>query len=160
MLIVFALLAYFLIAGSLLGRTRPERWTATLVVEALLLAAAFWAGIVSLSSEVLGLLHILNRPAVGAVWAAIAVGVGFLGWKKRHLHAAWSSLLSSPVSLRPSEAVLLGGMATLCLALLAVAWISPPNNVDSLYYHVARVAHWTQNQSLEHYATAPQKPLA
>ena len=159
MLIVLALLAYILIAGSLLGRSRPERWTATLVVEALLLAAAFWAGIVALSSEILGLLHVLNRPAVGAVWAATAVGVGFLGWKKRHLQAAWSSLLSRSVSLRPSEAVLLGGMATLCLALLAVAWISPPNNVDSLYYHVARVAHWTQNQSLEHYATARQNQL-
>jgi hypothetical protein len=159
MLMLLALLAYAVIAGSLLGRSRPARWTTTLVVEALLLAAAFWAVIVSLSSEILGVLHVLNRPAVGAVWAATAVGVGIFGWKKRHLHAAWSSLLSTSASLRPVDTVLLGCMATLCLVLLAVAWISPPNNVDSLYYHVARVAHWTQNQSLEHYATARQNQL-
>jgi 4-amino-4-deoxy-L-arabinose transferase-like glycosyltransferase len=159
MLIVLALLSYALLAGVVLGRSRAERWTVILVVEALLLAAAFWAGIVSVSSEVLGLLHVLNRTALAVLWGGIAIGVGFLGWNKGHLQAAWSSLRATPVSLRPSEAILLVCMAILGLALLAVAWISPPNNVDSLYYHVARVAHWAENQSLEHYATARQNQL-
>jgi 4-amino-4-deoxy-L-arabinose transferase-like glycosyltransferase len=159
MLIVLTLLSYALLSGVLLGRSRPERWTAILLVEALLLAAAFWAGIVSLSSEILGLFHALNRTAVAVLWAGVAIGVGVLGWNRGHLQAAWSSLRATSISLRASEVVLLVCLAILSLALLAVAWISPPNNVDSLYYHVARVAHWAENQSLEHYATARQNQL-
>jgi hypothetical protein len=34
-----------------------------------------------------------------------------------------------------------------------VAFIAPPNTFDSLNYHMARVAHWAQNQSLRHFVT-------
>jgi hypothetical protein len=44
----------------------------------------------------------------------------------------------------------------LCLLLLtlAVAIVYPPNNVDSINYHVARVMHWSQQRSVAHYPTA------
>lgn len=34
-----------------------------------------------------------------------------------------------------------------------VAWVTPPQTWDSLTYHLSRVAHWAQNQSVWHYAT-------
>jgi hypothetical protein len=34
-----------------------------------------------------------------------------------------------------------------------VAWITPPQTWDSLTYHLSRVAHWAQDQSIWHYAT-------
>ncbi|HEX9091987.1 MAG TPA: hypothetical protein VF831_10885, partial [Anaerolineales bacterium] len=34
-----------------------------------------------------------------------------------------------------------------------VAWVTPPQTWDSLSYHLSRVAHWAQNQSIWHYAT-------
>jgi hypothetical protein len=37
---------------------------------------------------------------------------------------------------------------------LVVAWSVPPNTPDSLLYHMARVAHWAQGESLTHYGTA------
>ncbi len=33
------------------------------------------------------------------------------------------------------------------------AWIYPPNNYDSLTYHMARIVHWMQNKSIEYYPT-------
>jgi hypothetical protein len=41
----------------------------------------------------------------------------------------------------------------LVLILGVVAWVSPPNNTDSLQYHVSRIVHWIQNGSLRHYPT-------
>lgn len=38
-----------------------------------------------------------------------------------------------------------------CLFLLLI--VSPPNNWDSMTYHMSRVAHWIQNHSVAHYPT-------
>ena len=49
--------------------------------------------------------------------------------------------------------ILLGGIV-LYLAMTAfVAYLAPPNTFDSLNYHMARVAHWVQDQSIRHYLT-------
>lgn len=36
---------------------------------------------------------------------------------------------------------------------LAIALLYPPNNYDSMTYHMARVAHWQQQESISHYQT-------
>ncbi len=42
----------------------------------------------------------------------------------------------------------------LVLLLLFTALIYPPNNWDSMTYHMARVAHWMQNRSVAYYPTS------
>ena len=37
--------------------------------------------------------------------------------------------------------------------LLGIGWFYPPANTDSLVYHLPRVAHWMQDQSVAHFAT-------
>lgn len=39
------------------------------------------------------------------------------------------------------------------LAVLVLAFITTPNNWDSMTYHLPRIVYWTQNRSVEHYAT-------
>lgn len=41
----------------------------------------------------------------------------------------------------------------LLLLIGLTAWLYPPNNYDSLTYHMARVAHWIQNGSVAYYPT-------
>jgi hypothetical protein len=40
---------------------------------------------------------------------------------------------------------------------LLLAWVAPPQNWDSLTYHMSRVAHWAQNRSLAHYPTGIER---
>jgi 4-amino-4-deoxy-L-arabinose transferase-like glycosyltransferase len=54
-------------------------------------------------------------------------------------------------------------LATLIAVLsinLAVALIAPPNNLDSMSYHMSRVMHWIQNASVDHYATLDVRQLS
>ena len=73
---------------------------------------------------------------------------------ERRLHAQVASALRG---LTPYDRLsgLLGG-ALLCLFLLTliVAIVYPPNNYDSMIYHVARVMHWAQQGSVAHYPTS------
>ena len=54
------------------------------------------------------------------------------------------------------------GLIILCLVIillislitLFIALKSPPNNFDSMTYHMARVSHWIQNQNIRYYPTA------
>jgi 4-amino-4-deoxy-L-arabinose transferase-like glycosyltransferase len=45
------------------------------------------------------------------------------------------------------------GISVILTATLLTALISPPNNFDSMTYHMARVVHWIQNGSVAHYPT-------
>lgn len=44
-------------------------------------------------------------------------------------------------------------MTIFILVSLILALIYPPNNYDSMTYHMARVAHWVQNQNVSYYQT-------
>lgn len=41
-----------------------------------------------------------------------------------------------------------------------LALITTPNNWDSMTYHLSRIAYWTQNRSVEHYATNCLREIA
>jgi hypothetical protein len=40
-----------------------------------------------------------------------------------------------------------------------IAFVSPPNNWDSMTYHLPRIEHWIQNKSLRHYSTSIVRQL-
>ena len=48
---------------------------------------------------------------------------------------------------------------SMLLLLLYIALKAPPNNVDSLLYHMPRVLHWAQDGSLAHYPTGYEHQL-
>jgi hypothetical protein len=106
------------------------------------------------SAEVLGLFQALHLAGVIAAWAlAILLSLG-IGWRLGFLHKGFTRL--SPPWNKPSRSSLLftlalGGILAL---LLLTAWKSPPNNIDSLQYHMSRVMHWAQSGSLAHHPTA------
>ena len=56
-------------------------------------------------------------------------------------------------SLRGLDRVMLAGVVAIGMVTLVVASLTPPQTWDSLNYHMARVAHWAQQASVEHYPT-------
>lgn len=55
--------------------------------------------------------------------------------------------------LAPTSFVLLSGIGFFMVMTSLIAIISPPNNWDSMTYHMVRVVHWIQNRSVGHYPT-------
>ena len=49
---------------------------------------------------------------------------------------------------------LLGGVLFIVAGVGLIAVVAPPNNWDSMTYHMSRVAHWMQNRSVGHYPTS------
>ncbi|HSR34102.1 MAG TPA: glycosyltransferase family 39 protein, partial [Anaerolineae bacterium] len=115
------------------------------------MAAVFWAAMTVILAEVLSALGQLNRDWLLGGWLAFdagLIGVAWASWRRRRTEVP----LQFP-SYGKFDAVLLGILGAYLCALAAVAWAAPPNNVDSLLYHMARVVHWAQQGSLVHYPT-------
>jgi len=116
-------------------------------------AAIAWGAVVAILSEGLGLFGLLRLPWLSIAWLAIVAALAVLARRRRSLSHARRLVGGLHSNWNGWEVAMLAGVLILALALLVVAWVAPPNNVDSLLYHMSRVMHWTQNGSLRHYAT-------
>ena len=116
--------------------------------------------LIGFSTEVLSLIFKVNYRWILAAWlfwTSLAALLLILNWKK--LKSGISQLL--PAQKRkhtdPSRGLIffsLGIILLISLTTLFIALKSPPNNFDSMTYHMARVSHWIQNQNIRYYPTA------
>ena len=154
MLLVLPVVAFvliFLVVRGLQSARTIERgsWEATFVT-----ASAFWGACLALGFELLGLASSLRRPQVAGFWFAITLVAGLVVLLRRRRAAARRVHAPPVVAWAPLDVAFLIILAVPLILLLGVGWTSPPNNIDSLLYHMSRVVHWAQNGSLAHYATA------
>ena len=114
-------------------------------------------GFTVILTEVLSLADLITRQGVLVAWL-ILTGLTLI-WmffkfkgkeKKKQLHVVidWIQKLSW-----------IDGLIILCIIFiliitLIIAIKSPPNNYDSMTYHMSRVAHWIQNKSVKFYPTS------
>jgi len=120
--------------------------------SSVLSASVTWGVLVSISTEILSLWQIITFTWVLALWLLINI---FLGWIYYRLVKTGRRTLSIPKIpiLDPILIVLLAGVTLIITAVAVIAIVAPPNNWDSMTYHMARVVHWSQNHSLAHYPT-------
>lgn len=124
-------------------------------VKALILQAV----ITLVLNEVLSLGSALTRPHVALAWLGVSLVQGWLvahkvgyGWEG--LRAAIAPKVRWPRGLNWLERLILGGIILVLGTTLATALIAPPNNWDSMTYHMPRVMHWLQNQRVAPYPTS------
>lgn len=130
---------------------------------ALVKALMIQALITLVLNEMLSLGNALTRPNVALAWLIVTVIQGGLvahrvGYCFRSLgsslHRGIRSYLSLLSGLDGLDRLMAGGIVLVLATTLATALIAPPNNWDSMTYHMPRVMHWLQNQSIAHYPTA------
>jgi hypothetical protein len=132
------------------------------------LATGVWGAALTLIVETLSLGRALNRSSLGAAWLtadiALLISAAFL----THRRQALSSQLLRQLMFESRRALdQLPWFAKICWTavafiaafLFAVAITTPPTNWDSLSYHLPRVMHWIQQQSVEHFPTDNTRQL-
>ncbi len=120
---------------------------------AFLQAAGFVAAYLVISSELLSLFGALTRTWITLSWLVALVVIAAVAWRYRWLSFGLRVFLQSIRSFGRFDTVATAAFALIVGLLFLVAILSPPSNTDSLLYHMSRVTHWAQNQSLQHYAT-------
>lgn len=153
MLIALPIVAFCLAWWVLLGEGAGEFGNNLDWRGPFLKAAIAWGAVVAILSEALGLFGLLRLPWLLLAWLAIVGALVVLARRRRSFSQARRLVGMFHSDWNSWEVAMLVGLLILGLALLAVVWVAPPNNVDSLLYHMSRVMHWTQNGSLRHYAT-------
>lgn len=115
-------------------------------------AAIVFAGYLVLLTNVLSLVKGITPWGLLGGWCLPVIGAAFWLWRIRKNKGK----ILLPRFSRPAnwlDGVLVLGIIVYLLVTVLVAWMAPPNTYDSLTYHMSRVAHWAQNQSVEHFAT-------
>ena len=130
------------------------RFRQTPLSGALCITFALFIALESLILNGLSLFNAVNRTCL--VLANILFLCVWFGWTmlagksriKIHLYR-YKYLIKSFWANFPYRLLL-----PLVILIILTAWLYPPNNYDSMTYHMARVAHWIQNGSVEYYQTA------
>jgi hypothetical protein len=126
----------------------PERdWR-----NSILSAAVTWGVLITFFTEILSLFQIITFSSVLILWLLTNIT---LGWTYYRLIKTGKRKFYPPQlpKITPVTVVLLAGVTFIVATISLIAIIAPPNNWDSLTYHMARVVHWIQNRNLAHYPT-------
>lgn len=123
--------------------------------ESVLAASVVWGLLLVVITEVLSVFGSLSYPTILASWLiSSAILAPFVPWAaldKRFLSVK-GRLAGAPLMyvLPIGFVIVLTGI---------IAFIAAPNNYDSMTYHLGRVVHWVQNQSVRHYPTGIDRQL-
>ena len=144
---MFAILP-FLALALLIGIWQPhcQDWR-----RAVLLAALSWGVLITVITEVTSIPRLLSFPGLLVAWLIVVVILVVMIRRRSPQPAAPPSLTQPP--LAPYLKLLLMGMVVIVATVGLIALIAPPNNYDSMTYHMGRVVHWVQNRSVAHYPT-------
>jgi hypothetical protein len=141
---MLAYVGFFLVLGNL---NSEKMWG-----RAFFRASVVWGTYLILLTEGLSLFEAITPLGLALGWivpilASIGVLVSRVSFKLPIVLPKWEL----PES-RWDRLLVLAIIVIVALTAL-LAWLSPPQTWDSLNYHMARVAHWAQQNAVRHYVT-------
>ncbi len=101
--------------------------------------------------EVLSFNNQLSFTSISIAWGIVAFGMGIFLWK--HNSNIQFPTISYKTIEKKYQWLLILGFIFVLLPLLLLSIFIPPNNWDSLAYHLPRIEHWIQNKNIYPYPT-------
>lgn len=114
------------------------------------------------ATELLSIVGWLTPTAFGLTWMALVLltVIPRLNADAPRLYLATQAMTLIENTRRDTLlAVYVGGMAVVLLITGMIGMLAPINNWDSMTYHLPRIMHWLQNESLYHYPTGMPRQL-
>ena len=129
--------------------------------EAFLMAAIWWSTLATVIMEGLSAFDSFTALSVGVSWATVGVLLTSCIMIYPRNYSPLPPIMPAEISsfLRSPEGVFISGLVGLVIVSGLIAIIAPPNNWDSMTYHMSRVRHWIQQQSVAHYDTSELRQL-
>ena len=121
-----------------------------------MIASIGWGLAVVVVTEAMSCVYALDEVTVALAWGCIVIVLGICIrhlWKDRPDQKKGVPLSLNLSTWSTGQKVLLVGVGFVLATTFLIAICSPPNNNDSLAYHVSRVVHWIQNRSVAPYPT-------
>ncbi len=122
-----------------------------------LVAAVTWGVFLSLVTEILSLVFLIDLWPLVIVWSLFSLGLVFLLVRRGFsIHEAWTDLQGKIKFLMDDR---FNTFLLICLIIIlgvigVIAFVAAPNTWDSMVYHLGRIIHWIQNKSIAFYPTS------
>jgi hypothetical protein len=126
--------------------------------EIILYAVLIQALLLLIITELLSVFSLLAFTPVAISWLVVFLGLAAFLFKNRNKAKAfalgfWSDSRKTYSNLKPVEKLLIYGIGIISLLVFVQGIIYPPNNWDSLTYHMARIPSWLAQRSLAPFPT-------
>ncbi|CAN1549761.1 Glycosyltransferase RgtA/B/C/D-like [Flavobacteriaceae bacterium] len=126
--------------------------------ELILKTVLIFSGFIVFITELLSLFKSLNLISVALSWSSLSlILILFLLKDKKETFATLKNIKGTTFnyykSLSIASRILLFFIIVALLSLLLQGLIYPPNNWDSMTYHMSRIMHWLSNEYVSHFPT-------
>ena len=108
---------------------------------------------IAVLTEILSAFHLIDFPHLLGVWGLVCLICFFAAAFTKRARDKFS-LSEAFHNISPLSILLLGAIIFILATTFATAILYPPNNWDSMTYHMARVENWISNKSVAFYPTA------
>lgn len=136
---------------------KVENWR-----KALIYGVSCWAFLLLEITEALSYFDSLNTRGVAIAWLMTAIVLLVAVRQNNKLKGTTRVEVAQPSFRQLFKANASWELSFIALVLVVTAvlsWIAPPNTFDSMTYHMSRVMHWVQNQSVSFYPTTILRQL-
>jgi hypothetical protein len=128
------------------------------IKEIIIKNVLIFSALLVLITEITSFFHILNFQSLLFLWIGICViSIFYLLSKKEKLFNFFSSqkqyITTSFYNLNKFKKLLIFAVIIILTFVFVQGIVYPPNNWDSMTYHMARIPNWISHQSVEHYPT-------
>ena len=127
--------------------------------DSLILTSTYWGILLTAITEFLSFFKLITFGWILGTWGLICIILIYIYFRLSHQILSTSeqnnsSEIKKDIKIKPVVNFLLCGVVFVVATVGLIAIIAPPNNWDSMDYHMSRVAHWIQNHSIAHYPTS------